>query len=310
MGGAPGPHGPLVFGLEGEGGGGAIEEITSVDGTVVVTNPTGPITDLSVPAQNCVALAPILFGAGRIAPAADMRYLQPAGEYTGTNVADNNPIPVCIQAAGRTLRFQMRIRTGNGNGDDIEYEAMELVAGVAVSFPNPMIITLPSTFSGTAEILATNALVDGTELLVQVRKNTNIGTSPDDLQGCVQVENDCGGGGGGGTSCCAPSYLSQNQFNAYAEIYITGTGFAVDLDASACGQPPGDPGVLTAVIRPSFFAGPPGTPPVVVSAEVDNVNNIARITIDSTAATDGRYVLEVTNDCGCCFLIPLEGVSV
>lgn len=283
MGGAPGPHGPLVFGLEGDGGGGG--------------------------GGNCVALAPILFGAGRISPAADMRYLQPAGEYTGTNVADNEPIPVCIQAPGKALRFQMRIRNGNGNGDNVEYEAMELVAGVATSFPNPMLIVLPSTFSGTASVTVTNALVDGTELLVQVRKPTNIGTSPDDLQGCIQVENECGGGGGGG-SCCSPQYLSQNQFSAYAEVYLTGSGFAVDLDASACGQPPGDPGVLQATIRPSFFGGPPGTPPVVVTAEHDPTNNIARITIDATAATDGRYVLEVTNDCGCCFLIPLEGVSV
>lgn len=116
---------------------------------------------------------------------------------------------------------------------------------------------------------------------------------------------------GGGADCCAPQYLSQNMFNAFAETYDTnGGGFSVDLDASVCGQPPGNPGILTAVVRPSFFGGPPGTPPVVVSAEVDPVNNIARISLDATLATDGRYVLELTNDCGCCFLIPLEGTSV
>jgi len=100
------------------------------------------------------------------------------------------------------------------------------------------------------------------------------------------------------------------MFNAFADIYDTNGGvFSVDLDASVCGQPPGNPGILTAVVRPSFFGGPAGTPPVVVSAEVDPVNNIARITLDPALATDGRYVLELTNDCGCCFLIPLEGTS-
>ncbi len=114
-----------------------------------------------------------------------------------------------------------------------------------------------------------------------------------------------------GSSCCAPQYLSQNQFSNYAEVFISGApGFSVDLDASVCGQPPGNPGILTAVVRPSFFGGPAGTPPVVVSAEVDPVDNIARISLDTSAATDGRYVLELTNDCGCCALIPLEGVSV
>jgi hypothetical protein len=114
-----------------------------------------------------------------------------------------------------------------------------------------------------------------------------------------------------GASCCAPQYLHQNQWDAYGFSFLsTGGVFSLDLDASVCGQPPGNPGILTAAVRPSFFGGPAGTPPAVVSAEVDPVNNIARITLDATPSTDGRYVLELTNDCGCCFLFPLEGVSL
>jgi hypothetical protein len=94
-------------------------------------------------------------------------------------------------------------------------------------------------------------------------------------------------------------------------LYNTDGGiFSVDLDASVCGQPPGNPGILTAAVRPSFFANPAAIPPAVVSAEVDPVNNIARVTLDADPATDGRFILELTNDCGCCFLLPLEGFSL
>ena len=40
----------------------------------------------------------------------------------------------------------------------------------------------------------------------------------------------------GGAGCCAPQYLSQEMFAAFARVYQTGTIFAVDLDASICGQ--------------------------------------------------------------------------
>ncbi len=238
------------------------------------------------------------------------RYLSPVGHMSGAS-ASPDPQPWLAQATGRALRFQIRVRAGAGNGATIDYEAMLLVGGVPTSFPDAMIISLASTFSGVAAITVPvpgNALADGDEIIVEVRKALAVGTSPDDIQAFLQIEDICGGGGG---SCCPPSYLSQAQFNAYAEIYITGQVFAVDLDASLCGQPPGNPGILGAVIRPSFFGGAPGTPPVVVIAETSpGPPPIARIQIDATGATDGRYVLELTNDCGCCYLIPLEGVSV
>ncbi|HUT76096.1 MAG TPA: hypothetical protein VM285_00325, partial [Polyangia bacterium] len=76
-----------------------------------------------------------------------------------------------------------------------------------------------------------------------------------------------------------------------------------------CGQPPGNPGILTAAVRPSFV-NPAAAPPAVVSAEVDPALNTARVTLDAGPATDGRFVLELTNDCGCCFLLPIEGFSL
>ncbi len=109
-----------------------------------------------------------------------------------------------------------------------------------------------------------------------------------------------------GAGCCAPQYLSQQMFDAFALGYdTTGGVFAADLDASICGQD--EP--ITAVVRPSFFGGPPGTPPVVIIVGYDPVNNILRVTMDPALATDGRYVLEITNACGCCALIPLEGTT-
>ena len=110
---------------------------------------------------------------------------------------------------------------------------------------------------------------------------------------------------GDGASCCAPQYLSQEMWAAFARTYTTGTGFSVDLDASVCGQD--EP--ITAVARASFFDPAAGTPPIVTIVGYDPVNNILRVTLDSSNADDGRYVLEITNACGCCALIPIEGIA-
>ena len=114
-----------------------------------------------------------------------------------------------------------------------------------------------------------------------------------------------------GDSCCAPQYLWSNYWDSgLAWSYDTNGGiFSIDLDASVCGQPPGNPGILTAAVRPSFV-NPAAVPPAVVSAEVDPALNTARVTLDAGPASDGRFVLELTNDCGCCFLIPIEGFSL
>jgi len=111
----------------------------------------------------------------------------------------------------------------------------------------------------------------------------------------------------GGAEGCAPQYLSQQMWDSFAWTYDTNGGlFSVSLDASACGQE--EP--LTATVRPSFFGGPPGTPPAVVTVAYDVANNALRVDLDPALATDGRYVLEIANASGCCALIPLEGVSL
>jgi len=109
---------------------------------------------------------------------------------------------------------------------------------------------------------------------------------------------------GNGSSCCAPQYLHQNQWDAYGFQYLSGVPSALDLDASVCGQD----GPITATIRNSAFA-PGGTPPTVLSAGVDPNLNIARVTWDNDG-TDGRFIVEITNACGCCYLFPIEGVSI
>ena len=140
------------------------------------------------------------------------------------------------------------------------------------------------------------------ELVIEVRKNNGIGSSPQDVQAFLQFEDDCGGGGGG-DPCCPPSYLHQNQWDAYGYSYLSTQPDALDLDASVCGQGP-----ITAEVRPSVFA-PGGIPPTVLSADVDPVLNVARVTWDNDG-TDGRFVLEITNACGCCWLFPIEGFSL
>jgi len=108
----------------------------------------------------------------------------------------------------------------------------------------------------------------------------------------------------GGGSCCPPSYLHANMWSAYGYVYLSLVPDALDLDASLCGQD----GPITAVIRSSAFF-PAATPPTVLTAAVDPVLNTARVTWDASGE-DGHFVLEITNACGCCWLFPIEGVSV
>ncbi len=256
--------------------------------------------------SGCTGVLPMIFGAAFITETTATRYFPPAGAWGGNGIAPTVGVGVTCQTAGFLTRFGLSILAGAGNGLDIVYTVV--LNGV----PTAYAITQPSTAAGVFEIVGPPlALADGDVLMVSAAKDSDVVAGPAGLQAFLRIEDTCGGATPAPpAACCPPSYLSQAQFNAYAEIYITGQIFAVDLDASVCGQPPGSPGTLIATIRPSFFAGPPGTPPVVVSAETDPVNNIARISIDASGATDGRYVLELTNDCGCCYLIPLEGVSV
>lgn len=270
------PHGPLVFGLDDDSGGGG----------------GGP----------CVSPIAIAYGAGSVSSSTTTRYLQPAGEYTGNNVADVNIIVSRIQKACTVKRFQLRIRAGNGNGADIQYEVMRLVAGVPTTLPVPMLLVLASTFAGDAEVVGDNALVDGDDLVVEVRKAGTVGSSPSDIQAWLQIENDCSGGAG--AACCPPSYLHANMWFAYGYSYLSAVPDALDLDASTCGQD----GPFTATIRPSAFS-PPGTPPTVLSAGYDPILQIFRVTWDGDG-TDGQFVLEIKNACGCCWLFPIEGVSV
>ena len=111
--------------------------------------------------------------------------------------------------------------------------------------------------------------------------------------------------GGNGALCCAPQYLSQQMFQAFAFPFGTGNNpIDIDLDASVCGQD--EP--LTAVIRPSFI-NLAATPPLVTSVVYDGLANSLRVVIDASNSEVGLFVLEITNACGCCFLLPLEGTQ-
>lgn len=120
---------------------------------------------------------------------------------------------------------------------------------------------------------------------------------------CCTIES--GAAAPAGSSCCAPQYLSQGEFqDAFSFLPNTGN-IDIDFDASVCGQD----GPLTAVVRVSSF-GAPGTPPSVVSVTHDGVANTMTVTLDSNGATDGNYVVEVSNACGCCYLFPVLAQSV
>jgi hypothetical protein len=253
----------------------------------------------------CTTASPLAYGNDNIGANQVTKYLDPAGSWSG-GAAGIIPLPYIVQATSKVLRFQIRVTAGQGNGLDVEYEAMRLVAGVPTSFPAPMIIVLPSTFTGVAAIAVAggNALADGDQVIIEVRKLVGgIGASPNCVQGFLQIENECGGGPPS-VGCCAPQYLSQQMHQAFAHVYTTAAGGLIDLDASVCGQD--EP--ITAVIRASALF-PPATPPAVTGvAYIPPPTNILRVAWDNTG-TDGNFVLEITNACGCCYVHPLEGVG-
>ena len=256
----------------------------------------------------CIGAQPLAFGSGRIGSSADTRYLQPPGEYTGSNLADINPIPYRVQNAATIKRLEIRIRAGAGNGGDVEYEVMRMVppgpAGVSTPLGAPMLITLPSTFAGVASIAADNVCADGDELVLEVRKAAGIMGSPMDVQAFLQFEQDCGGGGGGG--CCPPSYVG--LWTWQGELFpnlIPGVG-SLDFAASLCGQD--EP--ITAVFRGAYDAGLVPAPVVSMVGYAVGPPSLLRVTYDTSGAPDGDYVLEITNACGCCTLIPVTLVGV
>lgn len=242
----------------------------------------------------CTGVIPLAFGAAFITATTLPRWLLPAGDFGG-GTAPTVAIFYRVQAPGSLTRFQLRIVAGAGNGLDIVYTVN--LNGVPIPGYS---ITLASTAAGDFAVSGPAvALVDGDTLAIECTKDSDVGTGPAGIQAFLRIEDSCPG-------CCPPAYLSQRMFDAYAEIYISGaSAVSVDLDASLCGQ-----GRLLSVVRPSAFAGAPGTPPVVVTTVYDPVLNIVRVTLDATLATDGRYVLEISNACQCCVLIPLEGVSI
>lgn len=272
---ADAPHGPLVFGVESEDGGGG-----------------GP----------CIGAQPLAYGAGRIGNLGDTRYLQPPGEFTGNNLADQNPLPYRIQATATLKRFELRVRSGAGNGTDVEYEVMRMVppgpAGVPTPLPSPMLIVLPSTFTGVASIAVDNVCTDGDELVLEVRKTGGIGSSPMDLQAYLQFEDECGGGAGGET-CCSPTYIPQSVFFGEGPPNLgTTTEGELLLAASICGQD--EP--ITAAFRPAFDELL--TPPIVNSVTFTAAPiPLLFIEYDSSAASDGEYSLHILNACGCCTIV-------
>jgi len=267
----------MVFGLDDDGGGGG----------------GGP----------CIGAIPLTFGNNTVSATTTTRYLSTAGEMSGTT-AQTDPIPYRMQAAGAVERFQIRVRVGAGNGGTIDYEAMLLVGGVPTSFPAPLIISLPSTFVGIAAITppAGQVIADGDEIIVEVRKALAVGTSPTDVQAFLQIQDECSGGGGGGT-CCNPVALSGTMVQQFAFTITAGDASTLDLDAGTCGMD--EP--ITAVIRDSIHFGPQGVAPIPGLVTVGP--NIIRVAIDGTLATDGFYILELTNACGCCWIHPIEIVS-
>ena len=264
---ADAPHGPLIFGLEGD---------------------DGP------PPRGCVEAVAMTLGASFITETTAPRFLLPAGDFTD-GLAPTIAVGYRVQASASLTRFQLRIVAGAGNGLDIVYTVN--LNGV----PTAYTITQPSTASGDFEIVGPPlALVDGDMLDVVCTKAADVAAGPVGIQAFLRLEQRCAPV----AACCPPAYLHQNQWDAYAVIYPSVAGGSLDLDASMCGQD--EP--FTATIRASFFS-PPGTPPLVTLAAYDALNNIFRVGWDNSGE-DGRFIVEITNGCGCCFLFPIEGVSV
>lgn len=262
------PHGPLIFGLDDVDGGGG--------------------------GGSCTLALPMTFGNQSVSANAATRFLSPAGELSGTT-AQMIPVGYTVQTACTLTRLQIAVNAGAGNGGIIDYDV--LVNGISVGY----IVSEPSTFSGVSEFIgAPVALVDGDVVTVAVLKIAPVGTTPTDVQAFLRIEQECGGGGG--DSCCSPTYIGLWEWQGELGPRNLNPGIGtLDYAASLCGQ--GEP--LSIVIRGAYLDLGADVPLVLAYVYSAGPPSILRVNYDATGVSDNDFVIEITNDCGCCTILPL-----
>jgi len=115
----------------------------------------------------------------------------------------------------------------------------------------------------------------------------------------------------GGASCCSPTWIPEDIWLFGNPVMFIDPGNPLGawlLAGSLCGQD--EP--LTVTVRPAF--APLQIPPLITgfvyTPAASPLGPTLRIGYDSTApATDGDYVVEITNACGCCTIVPARQVS-
>ncbi len=108
---------------------------------------------------------------------------------------------------------------------------------------------------------------------------------------------------GGTGGCCAPQLkVAADPSPDFSIAQVAGV--TIDFIAADCGLD--EPLVVTALADP-FFGG--SVAPVVSSVTVGPLGGVqvVRVLLDSSVAT-GRFVLQITNACGCCTILTGETI--
>jgi hypothetical protein len=113
--------------------------------------------------------------------------------------------------------------------------------------------------------------------------------------------------GDGSSNCCPPQLLAPTQIGFTAsplefQLQNSQAGQTVNFNAAECGLD--EPLVAKALQDPSTA---PGTLPLITDISViaafgDNPPRVS-IEFDTTNGASGNFILQVTNDCGCCTIL-------
>ena len=134
------PHGPLVFGLEDEGG--DLTGLTSVDGSVIIVSPGGPVPDLSVPAvvqqdqqANSTIVQTVGSGAWVDVPGVPIT-VATTGRYnilwnTSVNPDSNTDFHWRLAIDGVAIGLHL-VHTAAGNFGGLNYPTTIMASGIAL----------------------------------------------------------------------------------------------------------------------------------------------------------------------------------
>ena len=155
------------------------------------------------------------------------------------------------------------------------------------------------TYTGQRLVLQSDNAVPGESEIYLVAYPVTAGELIDAI--CCTNEGDAAAAPPAAT-CCAPQYIGfwfwQGEVGAFN--LNPGVG-ALDFAASLCGQD--EP--ITAVFRGATSDRGADVPLVTNVAYAAAPFSALRVDYDASGVSDGDFVLEITNECGCCSLIAL-----